>query len=349
MICIVSRPDGKGSGAEMVLIYLLHNIPDKKNIIIVTPPGSSVYEAAVANKIKVVPVDFEAEKLWVNIKRVLGVLKQLSNVKKIHAWQAKSFEVAYFISIIKRIPLTCTLHDHPLTEIYTERKKKLIRFISNRSEVSCAVSNALKEECKKNSYHSTIQIVHNGLPSLQIVRTSSEKIRIGFMGMYADWKGFTVISDWITRTDKVKTEWKLYGDITEQNKRILEKLSATGADHFFYYGHKRSELIFSEIDILIVPSVQFDPYPTVLLEASRAGVPVIASNNGGAVEIVVHGETGYLFNTGNADEGLHLLQALIADDKLYQKLSGESINQFRKNYTIQEMAESYSELWGIRK
>lgn len=45
-----------------------------------------------------------------------------------------------------------------------------------------------------------------------------------------------------------------------------------------------------------VPSVYLDPLPRMALEAQAAGKPVIATKFGGAPELVVDGETGYVVN-----------------------------------------------------
>jgi len=52
-------------------------------------------------------------------------------------------------------------------------------------------------------------------------------------------------------------------------------------------------------DILVVPSLLPESFGLVAIEAMSAGKPVIAANHGGLTEIVVHNETGILFEPGN--------------------------------------------------
>src|SRR2546422_2908287 len=66
------------------------------------------------------------------------------------------------------------------------------------------------------------------------------------------------------------------------------------------------------------------PFPTVLLEAAAAGVPVVASALGGAGEIVVQGETGLLFDrseehTSELQSRLHLVCRLLLEKKKNQQ------------------------------
>jgi len=55
-------------------------------------------------------------------------------------------------------------------------------------------------------------------------------------------------------------------------------------------------------DIVWVPSTYFDAFPRSALEASAAGKPVIATKFGGAPELVLDGQTGYVVNPLHAQE-----------------------------------------------
>jgi glycosyltransferase involved in cell wall biosynthesis len=52
--------------------------------------------------------------------------------------------------------------------------------------------------------------------------------------------------------------------------------------------------ILASLDLLVVPSVQFDATPRVILEAFSAGVPVLGFPIGGLPEIIENGQTGFL-------------------------------------------------------
>jgi glycosyltransferase involved in cell wall biosynthesis len=62
------------------------------------------------------------------------------------------------------------------------------------------------------------------------------------------------------------------------------------------------------IDMLIVPSLLNESLGRVVLEAYSCGIPVIGSNRGGIPEIVVEGETGFLFDPDIPDSLTELLR-----------------------------------------
>lgn len=351
MICIVSRTNGRGSGAEMVLNYLLDSFEKKNELIVITAKESSVSSNAKKNKIKVIEIEFVANQYLINIYHILKAISKLGNIQLVHAWQAKSFEISFFISLIKRVPLTCTIHDHPNTNIYTKKKKRIIKFVSNYALSSICVSNALKNECIINGFRNNLLVINNGLPAFENItyrfHQSKKNICIGFLGMYANWKGFDVVSRWILNYQREDIEWHLFGDITIKNKIILEKITENITSNVFYHGYQEVDFIFKNIDILVAPSTQFDPFPTILLEAARAGIPAIASNCGGAAEIIKHYETGFLFDIQNEANGLEFLKNLLNDRSLIKKMNLNAIKHFESEFIITKTTSKYAELWKI--
>ena len=82
----------------------------------------------------------------------------------------------------------------------------------------------------------------------------------------------------------------------------------------FYIGLvKEMDLFYKSIDLLVLPSQQPDPLPTVVLEAMQYGIPVVATAQGGALEMVVDEETGIFIPINNipeaTDKMVHLLNS----------------------------------------
>jgi len=72
-------------------------------------------------------------------------------------------------------------------------------------------------------------------------------------------------------------------------------------DRVFYVGLvKEMDIFYRSIDVLILPSQLPDPLPTVVLEAMQYGLPVVATAQGGALEMVQENETGIFIPLDNA-------------------------------------------------
>lgn len=63
-----------------------------------------------------------------------------------------------------------------------------------------------------------------------------------------------------------------------------------------------------QADVVLVPSDQPEPFGLVVIEGFSLGRPVIASRAGGPEEIVVDGETGWLYEIGDSDELARILR-----------------------------------------
>ncbi len=68
----------------------------------------------------------------------------------------------------------------------------------------------------------------------------------------------------------------------------------------------------AETDAIVVSSLVHENAPVVIVEAYRAGVPVIASRVGGVPELVQHEKTGWLFDAGDQESFLLALERAIA-------------------------------------
>lgn len=88
-------------------------------------------------------------------------------------------------------------------------------------------------------------------------------------------------------------------------------------------------------DVVTVPSVVFDTFPTVNLEAMAARKPVIATCYGGSREAVLDGETGYLVNPFDSVDFAAKLSRLLLDDALRQQMGAAGFERVRQQFSIE--------------
>ena len=83
---------------------------------------------------------------------------------------------------------------------------------------------------------------------------------------------------------------------------------------------------------LVVPSLSFEAMPRVLVEAFACGLPIIASRLGALAELVEHGRTGWLVETGNVDA---LAEAMLGAETAadWSNLSGQARATYHSRYT----------------
>jgi spore coat protein SA len=76
--------------------------------------------------------------------------------------------------------------------------------------------------------------------------------------------------------------------------------------------HERVREYYEAADIFVFPSI-FEAFPIPPIEAMAVGLPVVAARAGGAVESVVHGETGLLVERDDARGLAEALAQLLGD------------------------------------
>jgi glycosyltransferase involved in cell wall biosynthesis len=346
-IAIISLTQGEGYGAETVLEQLLRSWPNHfSKLIVLAPHGSRILSVSRSCELNHVALEVKRDALLLNARAVYCACKELKHVDLVHAWSARAFEFAAIWSMMRGIPCGGTLHDHPRASFHGRCRRFIMKCAANRLDALVAVSHAVSAAISANRYHVPVQIIHNGLLDCTFPKSLSTKVRVGFLGMYAAWKGKEIIADWIEELlppDEV--EWYLYGRPCPQADGKLYRLAQQHPEHVKLRGACTANKIYSEIDVLVHASTSFDPFPTVLIEAARAGIPSIASQLGGATEIVVDCETGFLFDPSSPMAGLAAVKRLVADKQLRLSMGAAARRRFEEHLQASAMARGYQRFW----
>jgi glycosyltransferase involved in cell wall biosynthesis len=82
----------------------------------------------------------------------------------------------------------------------------------------------------------------------------------------------------------------------------------------------------------------WEGFPRSVLEAMRAGLPVVASDVGGVSESVQPGRTGFLVPRGDVEGLKSWLRALLADPTLRARLGREARRQYEERFRLESTA-----------
>ena len=102
--------------------------------------------------------------------------------------------------------------------------------------------------------------------------------------------------------------------------------------------------ILAQTDVFVLAS-KTETLPISILEAMRAGLPVIASDVGGISEEVVDGETGLLVPAGSVEELSNALQRLLADKQLRIAMGRAGRRRFERVFLADTMIERTQQLY----
>ncbi len=93
-------------------------------------------------------------------------------------------------------------------------------------------------------------------------------------------------------------------------------------------------------DVVAVPSIYVDPFPTVNLEAMAAGKPVVATSFGGSQEVVLDGETGFIVDPLQVEAFAGALLRLLTDDALSAAMGERGRERIRAHFSLARQVEA---------
>lgn len=115
-----------------------------------------------------------------------------------------------------------------------------------------------------------------------------------------------------------------------------EQASLEAAPGIRLLGWQDLEAIYArmrEAAYLVVPSICYENFPRTIVEAFACGAPVVASRLGAMAEIVRDGETGLLFEAGNADDLARKLTWAEANPAAMREMGANARREHQEKYT----------------
>jgi glycosyltransferase involved in cell wall biosynthesis len=169
--------------------------------------------------------------------------------------------------------------------------------------------------------------------------------RIGIVGRLGIQKGHSDLIEALTIVQQTMFVDLLIIGAGPLSVELQRKVIAAGLDDRVHFLGSRDDVasILPHLDLMVSAS-WWEGFPTVILEAIAAGVPVIATDVSGSRELVKDGVTGLLVPTHSPR---HLADAIItqihnpAQARAMAKTAQRSIAQF----TIQNAAKIYADVY----
>ena len=238
----------------------------------------------------------------------------------------------------------------------TQRKQFLAKMFAQVDQI-IASTQTLHATVTQSGMPLSMRIVYRGqnLEWLEQYKgkTKTDTLRIGYIGTLSHHKGVHVILEAFQLARfGAEASLSIYGRIGADS--YTEKLVADAAaqDNIVIKGEfARDEVaeIFTQIDVLVIPSLWYENSPHVIWEAFATKTPVVASDLGTMQEFIEHDTSGLLFERGNAKDLAKQLSRLIEEPDLIEQLRSGIPRVKDIAEEIDELATIYQELIAIRE
>lgn len=120
-------------------------------------------------------------------------------------------------------------------------------------------------------------------------------------------------------------------------RQLVDKMGFTSRVNFMGEREDVPDLM-TKADVFLLIS-NWEGLPLSILEAMRAGLPVIASNVGGVSEAVAHGKTGWVVPAGQDAPLLEAFQSLLPDRVRLLEMGRAGRARFEEKFTFTQMAQ----------
>lgn len=109
--------------------------------------------------------------------------------------------------------------------------------------------------------------------------------------------------------------------------------------------HSYVQQLIRQAAVIIAPSIAFETFGQVIIEAYAAGVPVIACEGGAAMDLVQHGSTGLLAKRGDVDDLVAQVEWLLAHPDAARAMRSAARAAYETQFTADLNAQMLSEIY----
>ncbi|MDT2872725.1 glycosyltransferase family 4 protein [Lactococcus lactis] len=368
-------------GADKVLLDLVTNLDKNKYCPIVILPNDGILVTALKEQgIDVRVINYPVlRRKFLNFvgmssysfnffKYSLKLLKIIKDEKIaiLHVNTTAVLE-GVFLKMFSKIKLVW--HVHEIIVSPNVMFKLTSKLLSKFSDKVITVSEAVKTHLLSSGFFENkkelITVIYNGVDSrvfnLQVDSNEfkkkndipNDKLVIGMIGRINRWKGQ---KDFISSISTVlanhsNTVAVLVGGVFEGEEWREEELKAMisldpNKDRIFQISFtKEINKAHKSFDIFVLPSINPDPLPTVVLEAMATGKPIVGYNHGGITEMVKVGYNGILVEPRNIEELSIEIEKLIIDKKLRNQFGENSLNRQANFFSLNSYVHNFEEVY----
>lgn len=279
----------------------------------------------------------------------------------IYANTQKALVVGAIASLLSRRPLVYHLHDILSTEHFSRTNLRLAVTLANRASLVIANSQASQTAfLAAGGNPQLVRVVYNGFaPQLYQQPTASVQIgqQLGLEGKFvvghfsrlAPWKGQHVLLEALKQCPPEVTAIfvgdALFGE-QDYKQQLHQQVIQLGLEQRVQFLGFRSDVVslMAACNLVAHTSIAAEPFGRVIVEAMLCGRPVVATQAGGAVELVEAGTTGWLVPPGDAQKLAEIINTCRQQPELARAIAHQAQISASQRFELNEINRQIEKL-----
>lgn len=343
-------------GAEMALARTVSSLPPgTTTTVFTTNPQVRARMAAVLPGVRFVDLE-EVRGKW-DVVRILTHIHKLRaarlDVLHVNLWHPWAGHYAIGAGLVLRIPIVIMLHAY-LDPSSTFSRALTTRLFRRATAVAVSEDLARRVEASARLDRGQIRVVYNGIKPRELgprragvieggMVDSADTCVVGVAARLSEEKQV----DFAIRAmaDVERARLVIVGD--GPHRPYLEALASELGmwDRVTFVGWV--EDVYEHLDQMdvYVGSARYEAFGLALAEAMMAALPVVATDVGGAREVIAAGETGFLVDGDDPAAMAKVLQSLVDDPEMRACLGRAGRERVLERFTLEEAARSMTAIY----
>lgn len=194
-----------------------------------------------------------------------------------------------------------------------------------------------------------VDVIYNGVDTHRFSATAASRDDgpiVVAAGRLVPQKNFALLVDAAARLQKEApaARFRIAGGGPQREALRTQIRSAQLEDRIELLGERSDiDAVFREADVFWLTSA-WEGLPNVVIEAMASGLPVVATDVGGARELFVSGREGFLVRPGNVDDLVYYGGALLRDVSL-RRTMGQAARARAQQFTLERMVRGMQDVY----
>jgi len=237
---------------------------------------------------------------------------------------------------------------------------KISDWASNHSlDRMITVSHSLKRALVKKTGISIelIDVIYNGVSVNNKISNDLDNqdvrlvnnLSVGIIGTLQERKGHQFLfKSWVQVLDEFP-DARIYivgsSDSGDKDK-LIALAKQLGIDYSIVWIEFTKNVgdIYKQLDVVVMPSLEYESFGRIIVEAMAFSVPIIATKVGGMPELIDHGKDGFLVEREDENALAICIIDLLSHPEKRKNIGSAGYQKYVNNYTADIMSGNYYEL-----